>query len=416
MADGGGWHGGPAIAFPRSAGEATCERFQAVLSEFAQRLASPEPMRRETAVSLVQQLDRLGRRMAADQESAIARIAELDTALGALTARLEAASGASTAREADLAARIDRLVVELTDARNTRRPPPIRIIVAAAAACAALGGATAGVVGLTRQPTPERVAPAPLVVAEAPAETPIAAPIPVLPAAIEPPAAPGAKPDLVSRDTYASVGQALIRGDLDAVAKLTTLATAGDVKAQLRLALLYEIGDHALPRDLEAARLWTLRAASGGDGAAMFNAGQFLLQGEGGPKDPAQAATWFRRAARKGVVDAQYNLGLMFETGHGVARNPREALKWFALAAKAGDATARDKQLALEGELAASPALAAEPSAPDTGVPGASVSETQAYLSQQGYYIGPIDGVVTPELRAAASAYMKDRPAIAASR
>ena len=44
------------------------------------------------------------------------------------------------------------------------------------------------------------------------------------------------------------------------------------------------------------------------------------------------------------------------------------------------------------------------------------MSEPQAYLSQQGYYIGPIDGVVTPELRAAASAYMRDRPTIATSR
>lgn len=439
MADDGGWHGGLEIARSRPAGEAwmACERFQGVLSEFTQRLASPEPMRRETAVSLVQQLDRLGRRMAAEQATALSRGAELDAALTVLTARLEAASAAGAVREAELAARIDRLVAELTEARNARRPAPVRTILAAVAACTALGGAAAGLLALARQPAESRSAPAALeVVMDAPAEAvvgppqvPIAADAEVAPPRVAavpslPPAAAAAtKPASPAvGDTYSSVAEALSRGDADAVIRLTRLARSGDAKAQLQLALAHEAGDRGLPRDLAAARLWTLRAASGGDRAAMYNAGQFLMEGEGGPRDLAAAAKWFRRAAQSGVVDAQYNLGVMYETGHGVERNPREALKWFTQAGKAGDATALQKQAALEqalkapGQPASSPATAVESPAPDAGVRGASVSETQTYLSQKGYYIGPIDGVVTPQLRAAADAYMKDHPAIVANR
>ena len=149
MADGGGWHSG--LETGETAGLAR-GRFQDVLSEFTQRLSSPEPMRRETAVSLVQQLDRLGRRIVAEQETALARAAELDAAVLALTARLEAARASAAARETELSARIDSLLAELAEARAAKRPAPIRTIVAAVAACAALGGAAAGVVGLTRPP------------------------------------------------------------------------------------------------------------------------------------------------------------------------------------------------------------------------------------------------------------------------
>lgn len=432
MADDGGWHGGSGIELSHPSDD-TRVRFQLVLSEFAHGLASPTPMRRETAVSIVQQLDRLGRRMAAEQETALARATELDAALVALTARLEAASAAGAAREAELTTRIDRLLVELTEARSARRPVPVRTILAAVAACTALGGAVAGIAGLSRQPVQPRgelavvpaiVEPIEALPAPMPAPTPTDAPAAAPRVATVPsqPSPPAVAADPARRDTYPSVMRALSRGDADAILRLTGLAAGGDAKAQLRLALAYETADHGLPQDLTAARLWTLRAATGGDPVAMYNAGQFLMGGDGGPKDPAGAASWFRRAAQLGVVDAQYNLGLMYETGHGVERSPREALRWYALAGKAGDATARQKQATLEREFGASARSATSPVAaddlgtPDAGVPGASVSETQAYLAQQGYYIGPIDGLVTPQLREAANAYMKDRPAIVPGR
>jgi len=164
------------------------------------------------------------------------------------------------------------------------------------------------------------------------------------------------------------------------------------------LASFYEAGESGLARDLAAARRWTLRAARGCDRAAMYNAAIFLMEGEGGPQDVREAGVWFRRAAERGVTDAQYNLGLMYETGRGVDKNADEARRWFALAAKAGDATAAAK-------LAEPP-----PAATAATTDGPSVADTQRYLAQKGYYLGPIDGVVSPMLTAAAKAYVGDHP------
>src|SRR6185436_2947590 len=113
----------------------------------------------------------------------------------------------------------------------------------------------------------------------------------------------------------------------------------------------------------------------------MYNAAQFLLNGDGGPQDLPGAAAWFKRAAQRDVVDAQYNLGLMYEAGRGVDRNPREALRWFSRTGRAASAASGPQT---------------GPAGPPrvTESPRASVSETQTYLAQQGYYIGPIDGVV----------------------
>ncbi|HEX7947541.1 MAG TPA: hypothetical protein VF495_22945, partial [Phenylobacterium sp.] len=263
--------------------------------------------------------------------------------------------------------------------------------------------------------TVAEVAPAPEIEPVAIAK-PIAAPIGK---AIEPPASkPAVAPP---RETYAAVADAVARGEATGMARLTGLAKGGDAKAQLRLGQIYETGALGLPRDLASARFWTLRAAAGGEAVAMYNAAQFLIQGDGGPQDLAQAAIWFRRAAERGVVDAQFNYGLMLDLGRGVKHDPSEALKWYARAAKAGDASAAQRQAELERDLkperaAEAPVAGAKAEAPtatavpDAGLRGASVGETQTFLAQQGYYIGPIDGVVTPGLQAAAAAYMRDRP------
>jgi TPR repeat protein len=74
---------------------------------------------------------------------------------------------------------------------------------------------------------------------------------------------------------------------------LLTKAEQGDVDAQFRLGLMYDLG-----RDyVEAARLWRLAAA-------------------------------------QGYASAQYNLGFMYDHGLGVAQDNVEAARWYRLAAK----------------------------------------------------------------------------------
>lgn len=386
-------------------------RFEDVLAEFTERLASPVPMKRDTAIALVQQMQRLARRMGSDEDALSGRASDLSAALSALNARLETEMTAAAAREAQLTARLDRTLAELAEARAAKRPligvGAVKLVLAAAALCAVLCGVAVGVTALNRPdaravppPTPVEIDLAP-VQPEAPVAN-VVIPSPVDRVAVAPAQAQSiAVVPTAQRtaDTFSTVAAALARGEPTAVRRLNALAQAGDARAQLRLAAFYETGEAGLTRDIAAARRWTLRAARGGDRSAMYNAAIFLMEGEGGAQDMAEAAVWFRRAAERGVTDAQYNLGLMYESGKGVERSPEEARRWFGQAAKAGDAAAAAK--------VSSPAVApAPPSASD----GPSIAETQRYLAQQGYYIGPIDGVTSPALSAAAKDYVRDHP------
>lgn len=410
MPDDGSWLSGPDVPLSGAVDTRSARlRFEAALAEFTRRLAAPEPLRRDTAVALVQQMERLAARMGSDEDALKGRASDLSAALSALNARLETELAAAAAREAKLTARLDATLAELAQARAAKRPlftaGAVRLVLAAAALCAVLCGAVVGVTALTSPKTDVGVTAAvarvdsPPVVEETlePTQTPPPAPRPPVYAAI--PDQPVTRPTTHrTADTFATVSAALARGETTAVRRLNALAQAGDARAQLQLANFYEAGERGLPQDLAAARRWTLRAARNGDRTAMYNAGIFLMEGEGGEQDMDEAAVWFRRAADLGVTDAQYNLGLMYESGRGVARDPIAARHWLGLAAKAGDAAAAAK-------LTAPPTPAA---APESFAESPGVADTQRYLAQQGYYVGPIDGVASPDLSAAAKAYVRD--------
>lgn len=417
MADGGGWSTGAGLGLAGGEDARVARvRFEEVLAEFTRRLASPEPMRRETAVALVQQMELLARRMAADEDALSGRAANLEVALDALNARLRSEAAAAAAREAQLTARLDQTLAELEAVRATKRPlfgaRAVRLILTAVALCAALCGAGLGV-ALNRPTAAEPAAPvaaianaSPEAVATSaelqPTRAVVLAAQPVAPEVKRPP--PTAK-TFGTGENYAEVSAALEQGDPTAVRRLTTLAQVGDAKAQLKLAGLYEAGRSGVSRDLGAARRWTLQAARGGDRTAMYNAAVFLMEGDGGPQDMREAGVWFRRAAERGVVDAQYNLGMMYEAGRGLEQNAAEARRWYAAAAKAGDSDAAAKLADLETS-----AVRLETTSDAASSERVSVADTQTYLAQQGYYIGPIDGVASPALTAAAQAYMRDHP------
>lgn len=390
-------------------------RLEGRLSASAEGALTPE-----TAAALLQALEGLTARLAQQATRADGQALELAAALGALTARLEA--------DDRTAARLDAALSELAEARTPRDPGPIRAILVAGAAVAALAVTGAGVV-LATQPgrLPTLVVEglrihrpiAPLRPGLAPTPSPASADLTVAASLTGPgPVAPG--------DSYPAVQAALARGETAAFARLTGLANAGDPDAQLHLASFYETGLSGLPRDLAMARLWTRRAAGGGNRIAMHNLGLFLTEGDGGPRDVEEAAAWFRRAADRGVVDSQFNLGLLYEAGRGVPRNLREAYRWYAIAANAGDLAAREKQVEIEGRLSAAeragvdretsayrptPAIRAYPDL--VAPPATTLTETQVLLSRQGYYVGPLDGQPSPQLKSAVQAYLRDHPEMA---
>jgi localization factor PodJL len=395
---------------------------RAVIRGLETRLAllGPDPLEPATAAALLQALDGLAVRLARQEAAARGRDADLSAAVAGLSARL--AEG-----QAGIAARLDAALVELDAARidRTADPGPIRAVLVAAAALAGLAVTGAGVLVVSR---PEAAAP---VVAERfRIHSPISlrpglapTPGPGAPTSAGLPTAPQPSSPSAPAESFATVEAALRRGEATALARLTGLAQAGDPEAQLHLASLYETASAGLTQDLAAARLWTRRAAGGGNRVAMHNLGLFLTEGDGGPRDLVEAAAWFRRAADRGVVDSQYNLGLLYEAGRGVPRNLREAYRWFSIAANAGDVAAREKQVELEGRLADAeraglnreaadyrPGPAVARSLDPIIPPATTLAETQALLARQGYYVGPVDGVASPQLSAAAQAYLRDHP------
>ncbi|MBL8446336.1 MAG: sel1 repeat family protein [Zoogloeaceae bacterium] len=170
-----------------------------------------------------------------------------------------------------------------------------------------------------------------------------------------------------------------------ALARYRHGAEAGSVKAQYRLAQIYQEG-RLVTADAAQARYWLARAAEAGDpeAAAQLKAqrsgvadpylaarelearGQpeeaaaayrrlsatgdlrartrlaWLLEaGRGIPRDLAEAGRLFRSAAEGGEAEAQYALAVMLETGVGQVRDPDEARRWLQRAAAAGNPEAQ---------------------------------------------------------------------------
>jgi localization factor PodJL len=250
----------------------------------------------------------------------------------------------------------------------------------------------------------------------APTLDPAAPPAPV---ATTPAAAPAPSP----ASLYADGVRRIEAKDASGLESLRKAANLSYAPAQFYLAKLYENGEGGVKKDAGEARRWTERAAQGGDRKAMHNLGLYYFEGTGGSLNKTTAAQWFRKAADLGLTDSQYNLGKLYENGFGVNQNAPEAYKWYLIASRAGDSEARGSAERIRSSLSAEERSGAERSAagyraalPNPSAqtrtaqaPAAGVSIAQKSLSRLGYYQGPQDGVASPALSGAISAYQRDQ-------
>lgn len=79
----------------------------------------------------------------------------------------------------------------------------------------------------------------------------------------------------------------------------------GDVRAEERLAALYDQGRGMAPDPVVAARLYRA-AARRGSGAAQLNLAQMYLDGRGVPPDPVEAYAWADAAAANGEPGGEH--------------------------------------------------------------------------------------------------------------
>ncbi len=122
--------------------------------------------------------------------------------------------------------------------------------------------------------------------------------------------------------------------------EITKLAEKGDAEAQLRVGLMYYLGQ-GITSDYREAIGWFKKAGRQGNPFALSNVGYMYEKGEGVPQDFVEAAKWYRLASLRGNAQAQLSLGSMYEKGFGVPQDEVQALKWFTLAAVQGGAAAR---------------------------------------------------------------------------
>ena len=249
------------------------------------------------------------------------------------------------------------------------------------------------------QPGVLAATPAPAVrAAVALAPTPAAAPAPRATASGQTTTSPAAPAGLESRFRRAS--EDLKAGRPGAAAEIRALAEGGYAPAMRVLAGLVERGEAGQARDPGLARSWLRRAAESGDRVAMHAYGLELMYGTNGPRDPTTAVGWIRRAAEAGLVGSQFNLGAVYERGMGVPQDLRQAFIWYSRAAEGGDGEALRQVERLRPVLTASASRSVD-----------DVRLAQKALGRLGYWSGPVDGDLTPQLRSAIEAYQKDQKA-----
>ena len=85
----------------------------------------------------------------------------------------------------------------------------------------------------------------------------------------------------------------------------------------------------------------TKALADQGDVDAQFKLGVIYDIGLGVPENDAEAVKWYRKAAEQGHANAQSNLGFMYANGDGVPENFVHAYVWWSMAKTQGDEDAK---------------------------------------------------------------------------
>jgi hypothetical protein len=119
------------------------------------------------------------------------------------------------------------------------------------------------------------------------------------------------------------------------VAEYLARAKAGDVQAQLELAILYARGE-GVPQDYATAATWFRAAGEKGNPRAQYDLGVLYERGRGVQADAAEAVAWYRKAAENNFALAQYNLAVAYTKGQGTAQDDAEAARWYRRAAQQG--------------------------------------------------------------------------------
>lgn len=113
---------------------------------------------------------------------------------------------------------------------------------------------------------------------------------------------------------------------------LKALADKGDVRAQHKLGLMFQLGEGVEQSDKKAL-MWVNKAADQKYAPAQYDLGAMYEGGLWVKQDFKKALKWYRLAADQNDPQAQASLGYMYAEGRGVKKNIEVAYVWYSIAA-----------------------------------------------------------------------------------
>ena len=138
---------------------------------------------------------------------------------------------------------------------------------------------------------------------------------------------------IVQKD-YDDLRHAAGRLKPEEVPALQQKAEAGDVRSQLMLGMLYQLGCGVVKPDASLELAWYRKAADQGSSIGENQIGTYYDLREG--HDQAEGFRWYRKAADRGDAAAQNNVAIMYEGGLGVKADLAEAAAWYRRAVENG--------------------------------------------------------------------------------
>lgn len=117
---------------------------------------------------------------------------------------------------------------------------------------------------------------------------------------------------------------------------LLELAENGDVEAQYKIALKYDLGK-GVAENIDEALKWYLKAAEEGDALAQYRLGLLYSSGQKVPKDMDKAVKWYGKSAAQGNTWAHLNLAPRYLAGVGVKKDAKKGIDLLTEASELGD-------------------------------------------------------------------------------
>ena len=120
------------------------------------------------------------------------------------------------------------------------------------------------------------------------------------------------------------------------IESLEDRASAGNEKAQIKLAIMYLDGK-GVTADISKAMFYYRMAAEQNVAFAQHKLARLYFDGDHVDPDPKQALAWLLRAAKPGFVEAQLDLSRLYEQGPGIVPDLVESHKWLSIASSLTD-------------------------------------------------------------------------------